>query len=117
MADNDTSNDTGKTITLTKGYKTFVDSQDSDLALLKWCVSASPNRKTVYAYRAVKGDNKRKEYLGRVILARKLKAEGKIQGDELPAGMTCTYLDKNSLNNTRDNIAPKTKNINSKRQL
>jgi hypothetical protein len=35
----------------------------------------------------------------------------------LPAGMTCTYLDKNSLNNTRDNIAPKTKNINSKRQL
>jgi hypothetical protein len=114
MSGNDTSNDTGKTITLTKGYKTFVDSQDSDLALLKWCVSASPNRKTVYAYRAVKGDNKKKEYLGRVILARKLKAEGKIQGDELPAGMTCTYLDKNPLNNRRDNIAPKVKNINSK---
>jgi hypothetical protein len=118
MTENSNAVEPQKTIKLTKGYETFVDPQDSDLAALKWCVSASPNRKPVYAYRAVTGDNKRKEYLGRVILARKLRDEGKLgKDDELPLGMTCTYLDKNSLNNRRDNIAPKVKNIISKDKL
>lgn len=117
MRENNIATDAQMTIRLTKGYETFIDPQDSDLANHNWCVSTSPTRKAVYAYRAVPGDNKKKEYLGRVILARILKDEGKIQDDVLPEGMTCSYKDKNSLNNRRDNIEPKMKNIVSKGQL
>lgn len=111
MTEDTTTLTTDKTITLTKGFETVVSDKDSDLAAMKWCVSTSSNRKTVYAYRAVTGDNRKKEYLGRVILARMLRDEGVLgQDEELPEGMTCSYRDKNPMNNKRENLQPKIKN-------
>lgn len=115
MSPDDTNSQDVISIKLTKGYETSIDEQDSDLAQVNWCVSTSSKRKTVYAYRAVPGDNKKKEYLGRVILARKLKEEGMLKGDHLLPGMTCAYLDKDPMNNKRENLVLKTKNIVSKK--
>lgn len=107
---NDTNSDELTTITLTKGYETFVDSQDSDLADLNWCVCVSKTRKTVYAYRAIPGNNKKKEYLGRRIMA-------KIMERDLMPGETVCYKNKNSLDNRRENLEIKIRNTISNPQL
>lgn len=101
MTTDDTHLKDAMTIPLTKGYETSISTQDFKFAESKWC--ACVGRKRVYAYRAEKGNNKKKIYLGRAILEEML-------GRPLMKGESCLYLDGNSLNNARENLRLKISN-------
>lgn len=87
-----------KEILLSKGYVTAVDDADyEELAKYKWCALVNPKRKTVYAVRTHKykdGDgvvHQSTVYMHKEIL-------------NLPKGMQGDHKDRNSLNNTRNNL-------------
>lgn len=97
MRANDTVSEMGNTIFLTKGYQVLISPQHYALfSGHKWC--ACVGRKKVYAYRAEKGNNKKKIYLGRAILEAEL-------GRPLAKGEACYYLNGNSLDNRPENLS------------
>lgn len=85
------------TINLTKGYTAIISAENASLESLKWSALVGRNGH-VYAHRSIPG--RKKEYLGRRVLEEILKRE-------LIKGESCTHIDKNSLNNTRENITLK----------
>jgi hypothetical protein len=97
----DNASDKQLVIPLTKGYETSISAQDFKFAEQKWC--ACVGRKRVYAYRAERGNNKKKIYLGRAILEVML-------GRPLIKGESCHYIDNNPLNNVRSNLQLKSSN-------
>lgn len=77
-------------------YEAIVSDEDKDLAELNWSVTIS--RKTSYANRRQKFGNKRLNIkLHRVILER-------ILGRKLEKGELADHIDRNGLNNTRENL-------------
>lgn len=77
-------------IPLANGYTTIIDRIDCDLALIKWSVSIADRQKTAYA-------NYRGKGLHRVILSR-------ILGRDLLQTETVDHIDRDSLNNCRNNL-------------
>lgn len=92
---------TSITMNLSKSFQAVISPEDAALADCKWC--ACVGRKRVYAYRAERGNNKKKLYLGRVILEAML-------GRPLTKGESCLYVDGNPLNNLRENLSLKSSN-------
>ena len=80
-------------IDLTRGYKTIIDDVDADLANYNWHTLTTGSRH-VYATRV---QDKKRILLHRVILARKL-------GKPLPRKMKADHINRNGLDNRRDNL-------------
>lgn len=92
-------------IQLTQGQVATVDDVDAELAELSWYASRGYNTKTFYAQRSVRMDGqKTTQYLHSVIAGRK-----GIVGDP-------DHVDRNGLNNTRDNLRQATSSQNKANQ-
>lgn len=97
MRENNIATDAQMTIKLTKGYEVLIDPKYFDkFDQFNWC--ACVGRKRVYAYRAEKGNNKKKVYLGRAVLEAEL-------GRPLVKGEACYYLNGNSLDCRVENLS------------
>jgi hypothetical protein len=95
MSANDNASSKTLVIPLTKGFQAVISAEDTALTLFKWSAMIARNER-VYAHRSIEG-GKKKVYLGRAVLEAKL-------DKLLEKGESCVYLDKNPLNNTRENV-------------
>jgi len=85
-------------IELTQGQVTQVSPEDySFLADFKWCARRDPKRREDACYDARRNEGQTTQYMHRVILARML-------GRELVAGEQVDHIDRNPLNNRRENL-------------
>jgi len=83
-------------VNLTKGYTTFISKEDLEILNRAWHVSI--NKESLNATSSIKTDKGvRKVMMHRVIMAR-------ILGRELNPKEYVVHIDRNSLNNTRDNL-------------
>lgn len=102
MAQNINTPDVVYTITLSKGKTALVSAEDEHfVSQYKW---STVGVKTFQAARSQKGNNRIKYYLGREILARKLKEE---EGRELRPGEIVRFKNGDSLDCTRGNLEPR----------
>lgn len=102
-----------KSISLTKGYRAYIDDEDSDLLNLSWHARVEKGGKgRVYAGTNVKtADGRQKtKLLHRIILER-------VMGHVLTNNELVYFKDDNTLNNTRANLRPCTKAQNSARRV
>lgn len=104
MLDYTPSNDTIE-INLSRGMKTIIDEIDADLINYKWSARVY-TLNTIYAIRDSK---KKRQYMHRVILER-------IIGRVLEQNEYCDHIDKNGLNNRRENLRLATKTENQRNQ-
>lgn len=94
------------TIKLTKGRETVVDSDDADLATIKWYALTKKNARRVYACR---DDKNTRQLIHRVILER-------ILGRPLEAKEQVDHRDGDGLNNRRENLRLATASENQRNQ-
>lgn len=88
-------------VELTRGYKAVIDDIDADLVKSKWC---AVGRKWVYAQRREKGVTM---YLHRLILERMI---GRLLSDD----EVVDHIDRDPMNNRRDNLRVATVQQNSR---
>lgn len=80
-------------IQLTKGYVSYIDIIDADLAQFNWCVQEYPSTKRY----AVRKTRDRSFGLHQLILER-------ILGSDIPENIMTDHRDNDGLNNRRDNL-------------
>lgn len=86
-------------IQLTQGYVTRISDEDADLIDFHWCAQwKKKSKKSMYVVRGGSVDKKQyRVHMHRVILERVLKRP-------LEKGEVCDHIDRNPLNNTRENL-------------